>query len=164
MKSGQQLKNELKQGKSISEVCHNNNITFKQLLSLIRQSNTKKPKILPEHVEKVGRRYQVVKRTDGDLKYYGSYLTVEDAIEARDKLIENNWDLPVTETLGVKFILKHNGYWKIQRKTNQGNTFAGVYKTLEDAIKVRDLLVQFDWDLDYLNLICRKAGVERIGY
>ena len=43
------------------------------------------------YIHKTSRGYVIYKRIDGEVKYFGSFKTFEEALEERDKLIQNNW-------------------------------------------------------------------------
>lgn len=64
--------------------------------------------------------------------------------------------------LNNMFIYPNKTSFKIQKTINKKSVSFGSYSTIEDARKVRDKLIEFDWDKDYLPLICRQLGVERM--
>ena len=151
---------DLRNGKTINEVCHENNITLKELFKLIRKPHNRK---LPKHIYKIGGRYLIRKHKHGKTENYGSFRNLNKAIEIRNKLIENDWNLQPQEYMGLMYIQPDNNGWKIQKVINKSVKHIVGFKTLEEAIQVRDMLVKFNWDLDYLELICKQLGVEKIG-
>ena len=161
MKSKDELIQDLRNGKSINEVCTENKLTLKQLMSL-----TKKPAIqkLPKYISKCNKRYRITKHISGKKsQYYGSFKTLDEAKEVVKKLIKHNWELPPKDYLGMMYIHEKGQYYWI-RKTINGK-YRNIIRldNLTDAKNVRDMLVKFDWDLDYLPIICKQLGVEQIG-
>lgn len=45
------------------------------------------------------------------------------------------------------------GKFVIQKMINKKQTHCGVYDTLEEAVKVRDKLIESNWDLDLINTL-----------
>lgn len=148
-------------GKTIQEVCQEKDLTLKQLFSIIRKKQTK---TLPKHISKSGKRYRIIRHIyNKTCKTYGSFDTLEEAVEIRNRLLATNWELPPREYMGMMYIQKDKTSWKIQKQLNGKQKCVARFKTMEDAINVRDMLVKFNWDLDYLELICKQLGVEKIG-
>ena len=69
--------------------------------------------------------------------------------QGRPKRKNLNKHLYITERDGKFFIRKND-------------VFYGTYKTLEDAIKVRDYFIYSRWDIRNLDKVCEELGVERI--
>ena len=62
----------------------------------------------------------------------------------------------------AKYIQKRDGKYYV-RKTVEGRTVMfGTYRTLEDAIKVRDYCIEHGWYQKRIDAICEKLGVERV--
>jgi len=90
-------------------------------------------------------------------KYYGSFKYLNQAREYRDLCIEKNWDDSLlisnnpTANNPLKYIHKtRNGNYAISKTDGYKSNWYGVYPTLIDAIKERDLLIECDWDYDAL--------------
>jgi hypothetical protein len=99
------------------------------------------------NIRKHYNKYQISKYFNGKVYYYGTFHKLEDARKVRDVLEEVNWGLP---PLDMKHIQKEGDYWRV-RKISCGETvWDALYKTLEEAIGERDLLVANDWDVDNL--------------
>lgn len=161
MKSKQEIITDLKNGKTINEVCYENKLTLDQLISITRTRTTPK---LPKHISRCGTRYRIIRRiTANESEYYGSFITLEEAKNVLDLLIKNNWNLEPCEYMGLMYIVQDKKGWKIQKFINGKLKHIKYFENLNDAIKVRDKLVKFDWDLDYLPLILKQVGVEKIG-
>lgn len=161
MIKSEEIISDLRNGKTIQEVCQEKEVTLKQLFSIIRKKQTK---TMPKYISRSGKRYRVIRHMKNKkCKTYGSFDTLEEAIEMRNRLINTNWELPPKEYMGMMYIQKDKNSWKIQKQLNGKQRCVARFKTMEDAINVRDMLVKFEWDLDYLELICRQLGVERNG-
>ena len=85
------------------------------------------------------------------------YISVKSLIEAlmiRDLLVANNWDrmvIPKHEThTNEKYIYPVKGGYFIGRNVNGNDEYHGFFKTLEEAIHERDLLIKYNWDYDLL--------------
>ena len=161
MKTKQEIITDLKNGKTINEVCHENRLTLKQLMELTRTKTIPK---LPKHISRTGKRYRISRKiTPHEYECYGSFLTLREAKEVLNLLIENDWNLEPREYMGLMYIVNDRKGYKLQKFINGELKHIKYFKNMEDAIKVRDMLVKFDWDLDYLDLICKQLGVEKIG-
>ena len=88
-------------------------------------------------------------------KHYGSFKTLEEAIEYRDLCIERDWDEQLmprnnpTAFNPMKYIKKTPaGNYRIQKWENGTSEHYGTYLTLFDAMQERDLLIEHNWDYD----------------
>lgn len=112
----EKIRNDLKNGVTLNEVCKTYNLTFKELIKVFKQD-------------------------------FHSY-TKPRCMEGRR-----------TSATGERYIYqRHTGhtFW-IQK----GNAYYGYYKTLTDAVAVRNGLIINDWDKNKLDNICKKLGVKR---
>lgn len=102
-------------------------------------------------------------------EHYGWYPELSDALYERDRLEECNWDLGEwvymqdnknkyesmklpPRDLGLKrprqyIYLNACGNWRIQKKIDGRLHQFGTFKTLDEAIKVRDELIRNEWVL-----------------
>ena len=85
---------------SIEEVCKKHNLSFKELVYLSATNlPRKKPKKYKktsnqpdeEYISYTYEKYQIRKTIDGNLRHFGTYDTLEDAIKMRDYLMEHGW-------------------------------------------------------------------------
>lgn len=153
------IRTELYQGKTINQICNTYHMTFKQLFDLLHQTKTVDTEKTPKYILKAHARYFIQKNINGDIKIFGSFYNRKEAEKVLDKLIQHDWELPFHERAGILYVYeKKPDNFIIRYYTQQ----YGRYGSCEDAIKVRNMLYEFDWDMDYLNLICRKLGVERL--
>ena len=162
--NGLVLMNEMREGASIEEVCTNHNISFKELLDSIQGCSPRRVIECNErYICRQGVRYRVQRKLGGINLYYGSYIHLEDAVRVRDELESLHWDVNPSDYIGDRFIYpKYKGY-EINRSNRQfKGTWYGKYSSIEDARRVRDCLIKFDWDVDYLPLILRKFNIKRV--
>lgn len=99
-----------------------------------------------------------------DHEYYGWYDNLPDALYDRDCLERVNWDLgefvylPVTDNpyedmiLPSKSLDRERQYiysspngWRIQKKINGKSKYFGSFKTLDEAKKERNRLIENGW-------------------
>lgn len=98
-------------------------------------------------------KFQVSKQVNGKRYYFGSYDTLEEAKKVREYFIKHNWD--VNERFRFKktkpfqhIIISEEGNYRVVKRINYKLVHFGTFHTLEDAQRERDLLMQFDWDLE----------------
>lgn len=99
--------------------------------------------------------------------HYGSFKTLEEAIEYRDLCIERDWDeqlMPKNNPItcnSMRYIHKSPvGNYEIKKWENGKTVHYGTYHTLFDAIQERDLLIKHDWDYDAVcNIDERICGI-----
>jgi len=98
--------------------------------------------------------YYVQRQKGGKLIIYGKFRKHEEAIQLRNKLIQEgtlkerrgkhrikDWNKRYIHQIG-------NGKYSIQKQVNGEYCSFGVWNTLEDAIDERDYLEQIGWDYD----------------
>jgi len=113
----------------------------------------------PEFIQKVGDKFKVEKsfgnRVKGNRKRYsyGTYDTLEEAIQRRDECIKNDWSRELIPDNPLKYIRKNGNSYCIQHKENGVAEYYGTFSCLDDALKERDLLISCDWDYDALESI-----------
>lgn len=107
-------------------------------------------------IRKSGKKYEILKTIRGNKKYFGSYETLEDAIMQRNYLVNNNWGLPEGELAEIprkegkygKYISKNGDYFIVIKYINGKYQKFGVLKSVEDAVILRDALIENDWDIN----------------
>ena len=114
----------------------------------------------PKFIQKVGDKFKVEKsfgnKRKGDRKRYsyGTFDSLEEAVNYRDKCIRENWDESLRPVNPRKYIQKKKGrYWIIK-----DNVSYGIFDNLEDALYERDLLIKCDWSYDALESIDETRG------
>ena len=96
-------------------------------------------------------RFIIYRNMFGKTKYFGSYRTFEEALEAREMIIDDNWGVegkifPYDPNEFGEYITFFNDFFRVKNVIN-GETFEfGKFDTLENAIQARDILVENDWD------------------
>ena len=58
-----------------------------------------------------------------------------------------------------RFICLCNGYFNIRKYVNGEQIYYGYFKELDDAVKVRDKLMECDWDKSQLPRIMEELGL-----
>ena len=108
-----------------------------------------------KYIAKVGNLFRISKHIDGEIRHFGHYSTLDEAIEIRDKLISNGWD---GESLGIDSSRKRPDFDRnINRINNQFCVIKRVdgelivfdsFSTLSEAIAYRDYLEEHDWVIE----------------
>ena len=109
---------------------------------------------LPSYVYKQHNLYTVQRQKGEKLIIYGKFQEPEEAIQLRNKLIQEG---TLKERRGKhrikdwqnRYIKKtYNGKYAVQKQVNGEYCWFGVWNTLEDAIDERDYLESIGWDYD----------------
>ena len=99
------------------------------------------------YIRKERGRYIVSRIIDGELKYFGTYDTKEEAITARDELWEKNWE--VNEDYGEEkydeYIYQVGDDYIVKNEINGVEEIFGVFNDSSEAIKFRNLCVRNNW-------------------
>ena len=108
-----------------------------------------------KYITKVGNYFRISKLIDSELKYFGHYKTLDEAIDIRDKLIKNDWD---GESLGigpkkkrgdfVRNIQKFNGQFSVIKRIDGELIVFDTFPTLSEAIAFRDYLEENNWVIE----------------
>ena len=104
------------------------------------------------YIYKTPRGYVIYKRIDGDVTYFGSFRTFEEALEERDKLIQNNWQLKKDEsdyTYYGKNIQFDGNYFTVEKFVYRDLRVYGVFKNKEAALKLKNRLQLDSWMAPY---------------
>ena len=107
-------------------------------------------------IYRVNNYYRISKTIDGELKNFGHYNSLDEAISIRNELIKNNWD---DSFLGLRRVLRSpDSYNKHINRSSRGFDVVnringelinfGSFETLEDAISYRDELEENNWEID----------------
>lgn len=94
--------------------------------------------------------YHIVKRLNGKCKHFGTYKTLSEAINVRDKLIsDGEFDRKVETKTGEDYIhLTNYGTFFVSKSVNGKSKHFGTFKTLKEAIEFRDYCVWNDWNVE----------------
>lgn len=157
-----EIREKLWNGVTITEICTEYRLTFKKLFDLLDTMDIK-PQYLnleEEHIYLKGKRYNIHKTVNGGTLDFGSYIYLGDAIKIRDELVALKWKANPLEYNGdVNIYIRDVDTYHIEHK----KVYYGCYYDLEVAREVRDKLIEFNWDKDYLPLICKSVGVKLRG-
>lgn len=104
--------------------------------------------------------YKVLKRIKGKYKTYGSFETLEEAVDYRDFIVSKGWSTNYKYKNPMRNIYRNirGGGWHISKQINGVVTSFGSFSDLEECKKERDLLEKLDWDLE---LLCEHDSGER---
>ena len=159
-----EIEQALRNGLTIDEVCEKYKVSFKDLFKICNKKKITPFNQVSDYVYRFGTRYIIQKSIDNRQTKFGSWIKLEEALKIRDELKEKNWEVDPLDYLGDKYISMRDNHYKITKSFGRFNTKSyGTYRTLDDARKVRDCLARLDWDKDYLDLILKRLGVERLG-
>ena len=148
---------------SINDVCDKYDMSFTQLFNTLKKHNrsNKSRMELSKYIYLRNNRYWVQKKNKGLIQNYGSYINFEDANRVKNELVRLNWEVDPLDYLGDKWIVSNCGGYSINRRDETGKlVHYGRWKSLSFTRKVRDCLVKFNWDKDYLPLILEKLRGE----
>ena len=109
-----------------------------------------------KYITTVGDLFRVSKVIDGRLETFGHYKTLDQAIEVRNFLMENNWDRSVLtgkrrQSIRVeknRYIHKHNDGFTIFKRIDGELINFGFFDNIEDALEYRDFLEENNWVLN----------------
>lgn len=60
-----------------------------------------------------------------------------------------------------KYIRQTGNRYAIQKNTHKKSKMYGTYDSLEDALKMRDALIEDGWHQTHVDQLCDKLGIER---
>ena len=115
-----------------------------------------------KYISFINNYYRVNKKINGKLKFFGSFKDKNNAIVLRDLLVENGWvesGIPneyfsdyskSNEGKHGKYIILANGYFKVNKQIDGKNKVFGSFADVENAHRLRDLLIENDWDKSHI--------------
>lgn len=104
------------------------------------------------NIHKTPRGYAIFKRIDGDMKHFGTFRTIEEALEEKERLIANNWELKKDEFdhADLKKNIQFDGnYYTIEKFAYNEIRVYGVFKNKDLALKEREKLSLNYWVAPY---------------
>ena len=99
---------------------------------------------LHKHIYKSGNSYSIVKSVKGKRIYYKTCRTIHEAMEYRDRLIENNWQPIDDEEREAERYFRYLHLHSKRRYyavTNRWDEYLGMTRTIEEALWYRDRYV-----------------------
>lgn len=109
-----------------------------------------------KNIHKFNDRFAVVKRIDGELKGFGIFDTVEDAIKHRDYLEKNNWNIIEDFTDEEKFdeyifLNNNDNKYYLKNEIDGDIKIFGVFDEPLSAISARLDCIKANWNLPYIS-------------
>lgn len=106
-----------------------------------------------KYITKRSTKYQIYKRINGEIHFFGTYDTLDEAVNERNKLMENNWEINDYENdenyCSEKYISYDGNYYTIEREVYNDIRIYGIYKNKEAALKEKEILVKNYWKSPY---------------
>lgn len=104
------------------------------------------------HKSKRDNKFVIFRNIFGKSRYFGSYSTFEEALKAREKLIDDNWGVDgkiyyYDPNEYGEFIVFFNDLYRIKNVINGESFEFGKFDTLENATIARDILIENNWDI-----------------
>lgn len=115
------------------------------------------PESYNKHIRKTARGYDVMKRIDGELTYFGSFETLDEAISYRDELEENNWivEQNIDENTEEKYdefiFLNADSRYYLKNEIDGEMRIFGIFDNPLDAIAARLDCIRNNWNLSSIS-------------
>ena len=142
------------QNHTINDACKHFNCSFKELFNYAKinePSEENTPKYDMRYIYKRNGFYYILKSVNGEYKYFKGSTSLKEAVEFRDKLIENNWrdneELKIEELEDNRYIYSVGNSFQLKKHINGKTKHFGSFKTLEEAIKARNELIMNNWGM-----------------
>ena len=142
------------QNHTINDACKHFNCSFKELFNytnIYGHSEGITTKYDMKYIRKRNGLYYIQKHINGELKCFNGSKSLKEAVELRDKLIENNWrdngQLGIEELDDTRYIYSVGKSFQLKKCVNGKTKHFGSFKTLEEAIKARDELIMNNWGM-----------------
>ena len=142
------------QNHTINDACKHFKCSFKELCNYAKMdepSEENTPKYDMRYIYKRNGFYYILKSINGEYKYFKGSNSLKEAVEFRDKLIENNWrdveQLKIEEIDDNRYIYLVNNSFQLKKYINGKTKHFGTFKTLEEAIKARNELIVNNWGM-----------------
>ena len=142
------------QNHTINDACKHFNCSFKELFNYTQMdepSEENTPKYDMRYIYKRNGFYYIMKSINGEFKYFKGSTSLKEAVEFRDKLIENNWrndeQLGIGELDDNRYIYSVANSFQLKKYINGKTKHFGTFKTLEEAIKARNELIVNNWGM-----------------
>ena len=142
------------QNHTINDACKHFNCSFKDLFdyaNIYGPSEGITREYDMKYIRKRNGIYFIQKHINGELKCFTGSKSLKEAIEFRDKLIENNWrddgQLGIEELDDTRYIYRVGKSFQLKKYINGKTKHFGSFKTLEEAIKARNELIMNNWGM-----------------
>ncbi len=138
------------QNHTINDACKHFKCSFKELVNYTK-INEPSEEYDMRYIYKRNGLYFIQKHINGELKCFKSSKSLKEAVEFRDKLIENNWrddgQLGIEELDDNRYIYSVANSFQLKKYINGKTKHFGTFKTLEEAIKARNELIVNNWGM-----------------
>lgn len=135
---------------TINDACKHFNCSFKELVNYTKIDEPSEENDM-RYIYKRKGFYYIQKSINGEYKYFKGSTSLKEAIEFRDKLIENNWrcneQLKIEELDDNRYIYPVGKSFQLKKHINGKTKHFGTFKTLEEAIKARNELIKNNWGM-----------------
>ena len=142
------------QNHTINDACKHFKCSFKDLVNyanIYGHSEGITREYDMKYIRKRNGLYYIQKHINGELKCFNGSKSLKEAVEFRDKLIENNWrdngELKIEELEDNRYIYSVGNSFQLKKSVNGKTKHFGTFKTLEEAIKARDKLIKNNWGM-----------------
>ena len=142
------------QNHTINDACKHFNCSFKDLFdyaNIYGHSEGITREYDMKYIRKRNGIYFIQKHINGELKCFNGSKYLKEAVDFRDKLIENNWrddgQLGIVELDDTRYIYSVGKSFQLKKCINGKTKHFGTFKTLEEAIKARDELIVNNWGM-----------------
>ena len=142
------------QNHTINDACKHFKCSFKELVNYTKigePSEENTPKYDMRYIYKRHGFYYILKSINGEYKYFKGSTSLKEAVEFRDKLIENNWrdngELKIEELEDNRYIYSVGNSFQLKKYIKGKTKHFGTFKTLEEAIKARNELIMNNWGM-----------------
>ena len=140
------------QNHTINDACKHFQCSFKELFNyanLYGHSEGITREYDMRYIYKRNGFYYILKSINGEYKYFKGSTSLKEAVEFRDKLIENNWrdngELKIEELEDNRYIYSVGNSFQLKKYIKGKTKHFGTFKTLEEAIKARNELIMNNW-------------------
>ena len=103
------------------------------------------------HIHKKGDKFLIYKRLKDDIEYFGTFDSLDEAKQARNKLVENDWvldDFNDVEKIS-DFVYFDGEFYTIEKDVDGQIRIYGVYKNKKQALSDEKSFKSYDWDAPY---------------
>ena len=142
------------QNHTINDACKHLQCSFKELFDYAKMDEPSEENMLKYDMRYIYKRngfYYIQKCINGEYKYFKGSNSLKEAVEFRDKLIENNWvddgQLGIVELDDTRYIYLSGKSFQLKKCINGKTKHFGTFKTLEEAIKARNELIVNNWGM-----------------
>ena len=140
------------QNHTINDACKHFKCSFKDLViyaNIYGHSEGITREYDMKYIRKRNGLYYIQKHINGELKHFKGSKSLKETIELRDKLIENNWrdngQSGIEELDDTRYIYSVGNSFQLKKYIKGKTKHFGTFKTLEEAIKVRNELIKNKW-------------------